>query len=69
MIDLEWLVRQDEHICRQENDVTFDDILWLEDLPECFERPKRLNMHFECTKENLKLLGHVIKVMIIQLQN
>ena len=65
-IDRDWLDwRYNEHICRQVNDAPkfeFSEILFLEDLPECFERPKKeLNMHFECTKENLKLLGRTDK--------
>ena len=39
----EWLIHQDEHVTYQTQgkpDFTFDDILWLEDLPECFEIPR-----------------------------
>jgi len=60
-MDREWLSRQDEHVIYQtENapDFEFDDILWLEDLPECFEIPKdKLGIELDCSKENLIKMG------------
>ena len=57
----EWLVRQDEHVTYQTQgkpDFTFDDILWLEDLPECFEIPRdKLGIKLDCSKENLIMMG------------
>ena len=60
-MDREWLIRQDEHVTYQTQgkpDFTFDDILWLEDLPECFEIPRdKLGIKLDCSKENLIMMG------------
>jgi len=60
-MDREWLSRQDEHVIRQTvytPDFEFDDILWLEDLPKCFEIPRdKLGIELDCSKENLIKMG------------
>jgi hypothetical protein len=60
-IDKDWLYRQDEHVAPQTRDkpnLVFDDILFVEDLPGCFEIPRdRLDVEVDCSKNNLLLLG------------
>jgi hypothetical protein len=60
-MDREWLFRQDEHVTYQTvgaPDFKFDDILFLEDLPKCFEIPRdKLGIELDCSEENLKQLG------------
>lgn len=60
-MDREWLSRQDEHVTYQTDgapDWKFDDILFLEDLPKCFEIPRdKLGIELDCSKENLIKLG------------
>ena len=65
-IDRTWLDWQfNEHICRQTNDAPkfkFDDIIWLEDLPECFQIPsKKLGLDLDCSKDNLIRQGFTDK--------
>ena len=61
VMDREWLSRQDEHVRYQTSgapNFKFDDILFLEDLPECFEIPKnKLGIELDCSKENLIRMG------------
>ena len=56
-LDRGWLSEQDEHINRQTLNVPkfgFDDIIWLHDLPECFEIPRdKLGIRLNCSKEHL----------------
>ena len=60
-MDREWLSRQDDHVIYQTKnapDFEFDDILFLEDLPECFEIPRdKLGIELDCSKENLIKMG------------
>ncbi|AXN58453.1 hypothetical protein KNU05_gp101 [Synechococcus virus S-PRM1] len=60
-IDKDWLQRQDDHVAPQIRDkpnFVFDDIIFVEDLPGCFEIPRdRLDVEIDCSKNNLLLLG------------